>query len=862
MTLALHLLTGFSLVVLILLVQVATAENSSGSCRPNLFPTLKIPGFCVKIGELRTRCFDLEASRSTTDCPHVKGNFCCYSSVAQGNTILGVQQFDSEPKLEILQTEAKPQALIRPQPPQASNLEKIPEPSFPVETSTQRPRIKTNPIVDQNPRCSSVNDCPDAGMTCFHGQCQCWSVQGFSAVQTWSCSDDVKCRTLFPGHQAYLELLACSEFTCGYKVSASAVNCISIRDNSGTTNSNSRSNSNYGSTFGSRLTCRSCCCSAELAIMKDAFGVFCAFFGRAHENKGWNIAVFFANPFDCLQGVVFGSLEEDSQPAERGYYGGNQQSGYGGGGGGGIFSQYNWAGSDLPALMDELGFDNNQNQYGSNSNQYYGSQPAPSYGGNQNQYGPNVNQNYAPQQAPYYGGSNNNNNQNQYGTNMYQKYAPQPAQMYKGGNYQNNNNYNNGNQNYGSQPAPSYGGNQNQYGMNMNQQKYAPQPSPTYGGDNNQYNNQNYGPQPAQNYSSYMNQQKYAPQPSPTYGGDNNHVKYGSTSNNNAYGDSMYAYVVPPAPITTDCGIVGAGRNTDFFDTTMILREAGMLNKPVQLRQKGGQVVPTIIGGTDAKVNQICWQVRVENTGLDDMGQAIISTCGGSIIGSRTILTAAHCVFENGKIKESNVFEVRIGAMDNAQLGGPLKSECEKIFQVAKVTPHKDFTPVKKDEAFRSDNDVALLTLTEDIDFAKSKCACRLCLQNTVPDVDAKCIASGFGIQTEIPPPGTNFIPANLRWAQLDVKKPESKECKTATVTDTLTVCAGGLIKGTSTCQGDSGGPLACLDESSGKFYSGGITSFGTTGCPKEDPAHFTRTQAFLRWIRMNADPTDTLSFV
>ena len=33
--------------------------------------------------------------------------------------------------------------------------------------------------------CSGVNDCSDAGTSCFRGRCNCWSTHGFSPEDTW-----------------------------------------------------------------------------------------------------------------------------------------------------------------------------------------------------------------------------------------------------------------------------------------------------------------------------------------------------------------------------------------------------------------------------------------------------------------------------------------------------------------------------------------------------------------------------------------------------------------------------------------------------------------------------------------------------
>jgi secreted trypsin-like serine protease len=58
------------------------------------------------------------------------------------------------------------------------------------------------------------------------------------------------------------------------------------------------------------------------------------------------------------------------------------------------------------------------------------------------------------------------------------------------------------------------------------------------------------------------------------------------------------------------------------------------------------QVVPAIVGGQEAEVNSIPWQVLIVHVVYPNF----YPICGGTIIGPSTILTAAHCLEDNGTL--------------------------------------------------------------------------------------------------------------------------------------------------------------------------------------------------------------------
>ncbi|GAU91406.1 hypothetical protein RvY_03664 [Ramazzottius varieornatus] len=56
-------------------------------CRPDAFPNLRIAGFCSDVTNLDAICSGLEVSVAASACSQVQGSFCCYISIAQGNTL-------------------------------------------------------------------------------------------------------------------------------------------------------------------------------------------------------------------------------------------------------------------------------------------------------------------------------------------------------------------------------------------------------------------------------------------------------------------------------------------------------------------------------------------------------------------------------------------------------------------------------------------------------------------------------------------------------------------------------------------------------------------------------------------------------
>merc|ERR1711981_1209347 len=105
-----------------------------------------------------------------------------------------------------------------------------------------------------------------------------------------------------------------------------------------------------------------------------------------------------------------------------------------------------------------------------------------------------------------------------------------------------------------------------------------------------------------------------------------------------------------------------------------------------------------IVGGSTSEVNEYPWMV------LLSMG------CGGSVIGDRWVLTAAHCFYWNG------VQDITDPASVTITLGEHDRSITSETLLTKTVTPDKIIIHESYDPFSKNINDLALLRLPSDID--------------------------------------------------------------------------------------------------------------------------------------------------
>ncbi|XP_059156700.1 transmembrane protease serine 9-like isoform X2 [Physella acuta] len=236
--------------------------------------------------------------------------------------------------------------------------------------------------------------------------------------------------------------------------------------------------------------------------------------------------------------------------------------------------------------------------------------------------------------------------------------------------------------------------------------------------------------------------------------------------------------------------------------------------------------VRRVVGGTEAARGRYPWMVYIaRDPHKDDL-------CGGALVSSRHVITAAHCFdFLDGKWPELTFGEYRRQEPGSSRLST----------SSYRVITHPEYDRVTYSY------DIALLTLDRATPLQDNPNLNPICLPQANQTISGACTVAGWGSTSRTADYPAVSSPSLMKTS---VRVVDGKYCKEkfgGLYNSLSQICAGDLDGGSDSCVGDSGGPLMCGDD---VLYLMGVISAGSNPCGQTDtPALYTDVRKSLDWL-------------
>ncbi|XP_061721686.1 CLIP domain-containing serine protease HP8-like isoform X1 [Cydia pomonella] len=272
----------------------------------------------------------------------------------------------------------------------------------------------------------------------------------------------------------------------------------------------------------------------------------------------------------------------------------------------------------------------------------------------------------------------------------------------------------------------------------------------------------------------------------------------------------------------------------------------------------GIQTNDRIVGGEQTELDEHPWTALLRY----DKPRGSGFYCGGVLISSRYVMTAAHCVKGADLPHNWRLSQVRLGEWNTSSTTDCYGGECHSEIQdvpVEQVIAHENYDPNNTNQH----DDIALLRLARKVqftDFIKPIClpSTDALRTNTFEDYDME--VAGWGkteTRDEMADPPTSTVSIGSESdVKLKVRVPVVTMSECSQVFRPVgrriinkQICAGG-VAGRDSCRGDSGGALMGRVPTVDNWIAVGVVSYGPSPCGTAGwPGVYTRVGAYFDWI-------------
>jgi len=237
--------------------------------------------------------------------------------------------------------------------------------------------------------------------------------------------------------------------------------------------------------------------------------------------------------------------------------------------------------------------------------------------------------------------------------------------------------------------------------------------------------------------------------------------------------------------------------------------------------EAGGQ---EIVGGTATTIDANPWQVSLQSSGGSHF-------CGGQVLNANWVLTAQHCVNNNGTISKPGRVVAGVTRISASSTG--------QVRTVAEVVVYPGYVDASKGK------DVALLRLSSPLDLSGANVKAI----GMITATDASSLTAA-GVISRVTGWGTlssgGSSPDTLQTVDVSIVSNTSAQSSYPQETITSDQLAA-ASPGKDSCQGDSGGPLTVLKDNVRTLA--GVVSWGYGCADSRYPGMYARVSSFESWI-------------